>query len=566
MERIFQTAFDNNVMNLNILAQDKNTSVWSMSIYKTYENDCHSITKYTVATFTRENYTSEMSMTFNQLFPSKLSNLNGCTIKVATFPYEPFVIVRTKGYNDSIFEFDGIDVTIVENIAKRLNFKPQYLLPADGKNRGIIFDNGTANGCMQMVIEFENMLDCNWFWKYFISLESICAQVLEGQVDLSIAVYTLALDRSHWMSPTIPYMYAPIVFAYKGTEFSLTLTVLLEPFRYHVWFSIFLLFFSSILIIFLTKTCNRRHRHFIIGGRLNRTPVLNLMNAALGNAVPKVNDIRYFGTFARSLLMFWILTWLILRNSYGGALYKYLNNQKFESIYDTFEKIQNSDCQIIIANSSIARIGQFIDDKTRLVQRLQRIYIYIHIYVGFEVSILKCLNFRFYQFKGTAQKVFPKLSNGDLNGVVYIHAHSVEYFNLIYPFQRLEYTESRAFINFPVFYFAKHSKFVDAFNQQLNLFIESGLIEYWTERFIDRKKYEKRDKIPQKLGVNGILAIFTICTALYTISLLVFIAEILSDKFAFLKRSIENLTYWYRNVSASLKVYGNRTIYFKVLN
>lgn len=152
MMRIFQTAFDNNVMNINILMQGKNTSVWSINMYKAYQNDCRSVTKYTVATFTRENYTSEMNVTFNELFPQKLSDLNGCTVKVSTFPYEPFVIVRTKGYNDSIYEFDGIEVTIFENIAKRMNFKPQYLLPADGKNRGVIFDNGTANGCMQMVI------------------------------------------------------------------------------------------------------------------------------------------------------------------------------------------------------------------------------------------------------------------------------------------------------------------------------------------------------------------------------------------------------------------------------
>lgn len=144
---------------------------------------------------------------------------------------------------------------------------------------------------------------------------------------------------------------------------------------------------------------------------------------------------------------------------------------------------------------------------------------------------------------GTAQKVFPKLYNGDLKGVVYIHAHSVEYFNLLHPFQRLEYTESRAFINFPVFYLAKNSKFRDIFDHQLSLFIESGLIAHWTERFVDRKNHDKHDKRPRKLGVHGISAIFTMCTALYTISLLIFIAEILSNKFAFLKRAIDNLTY-----------------------
>lgn len=160
-------------------------------------------------------------------------------------------------------------------------------------------------------------------------------------------------------------------------------------------------------------------------------------------------------------------------------------------------------------------------------------------------SFFNRIPFRFYTFRGTAQKIFPKLFDSPpLHGVVYIHAHSVEYFNLLNsPVHRLEYTESRAFINFPVFYLTKHSKYRIVFNHQLSLFIESGLIEYWSAKFLDRNRFEKHDKRPQKFGMGGITAILKICASLYLISIWIFIAEILSEKCIFLKKVIESLTY-----------------------
>lgn len=69
----------------------------------------------------------------------------------------------------------------------------------------------------------------------------------------------------------------------------------------------------------------------------------------LGNALfnPRIKKRRFFGTFARTLALLWIILWLVVRNAYQGALYKYLQGNWFTSNFDTVEKVRKSDCNII---------------------------------------------------------------------------------------------------------------------------------------------------------------------------------------------------------------------------
>lgn len=72
-------------------------------------------------------------------------------------------------------------------------------------------------------------------------------------------------------------------------------------------------------------------------------------NLVLGNPIssPHITSTQYFGTFARTLMLLWIILWLVLRNSYQGALYNYLQSHRLSSSFDTIEKIQASNCKII---------------------------------------------------------------------------------------------------------------------------------------------------------------------------------------------------------------------------
>lgn len=169
---------------------------------------------------------------------------------------------------------------------------------------------------------------------------------------MTVGTYALSKERSLQMSFTHGYLQHSLVFAFKE-NYALPLTRLLAPFQTSVWISILLLMAVAIFLILLTKQLSPRHRHFIIGGRVNRTPILNMINSLMGNVISnrQMTHWTYFGTFARTLTMLWLFFWLVVRNSYQGSLYEFLQSQRIESPFETVEKVKMSDAKINLSSA-----------------------------------------------------------------------------------------------------------------------------------------------------------------------------------------------------------------------
>lgn len=114
-----------------------------------------------------------------------------------------------------------------------------------------------------------------------------------------------------WVESSIEYMQVPYDFAFKESEFfASSLSRLLAPFQNSLWYSVLLLFFCAIATVFLTKRLSLQKRHFIIGGRLNRTPLLSLTNMLLGGPIANRQILRnnqYLKSFTCFLLAMWLL-------------------------------------------------------------------------------------------------------------------------------------------------------------------------------------------------------------------------------------------------------------------
>lgn len=159
------------------------------------------------------------------------------------------------------------------------------------------------------------------------------------------------------MANSISYMHHSFIFAFSQRDlFATPLARLMAPFQGCVWISIACLIIISIVAILLTKKLSAKQRHFIIGGHLNRTPILNMMNALIGNVIPnqQMTKFQYFGVFARTLTILWIFFWLIVRNSYQGAMYEFLQSQRVNSPYDTVDKVRVSpDVNIYLMGTAV---------------------------------------------------------------------------------------------------------------------------------------------------------------------------------------------------------------------
>lgn len=148
LDKIFDLAWKLHFINFHVLIKMKNDSFWSLITYIPYQRDCYKLVHQTVETFTYENFTNIMTLPFSVLYPEKMLNMAGCPIYVATFQIEPYVIQHFNGTHST---FEGIDVKIVTEIAKEMNFKPEFILPNDGMGRGIVLENGTVTGALKLV-------------------------------------------------------------------------------------------------------------------------------------------------------------------------------------------------------------------------------------------------------------------------------------------------------------------------------------------------------------------------------------------------------------------------------
>lgn len=130
---------------------------------------------------------------------------------------------------------------------------------------------------------------------------------------------------------------------------SSSFTRLTAPFRASTWIVIGVILIFATIVIILTKKLSIKWRHFFIGGHMNRTPILNMWTLVLGNPVcnRRIAKQQFFGTFARTIALCWILLWFVLRNSYQAALYTNLSQRGLTSPYDTIEKIQSSNVKIL---------------------------------------------------------------------------------------------------------------------------------------------------------------------------------------------------------------------------
>lgn len=179
---------------------------------------------------------------------------------------------------------------------------------------------------------------------------------------MTIGSYAISLERNRVMSCTQSYMGNGFIFAFVQNTTPLTpISRLMAPFQDYVWLSIAILLSFSILTILLSKgLLSTRQRHFVIGGHMNRTPIINMLSVLIGNSIPnpRMSHGRFFGVFARTLATLWLFFWLVVRNSYQGSLYKFFQSELTITPFDSVEKVRASDVKINVINTAVGLIPE----------------------------------------------------------------------------------------------------------------------------------------------------------------------------------------------------------------
>lgn len=148
LNAIFDILWRNSLINSQVLIQDR-AAYWSLYTFLPYDDDCFDLSHLKIESFTPFNYTRNMTISMDKLFPIKLKNFNKCPLNVAVSIVDPFTSfhIASKGN----VKYKGIDIDILNQISKNLNFVAIYKRTTDGTNFGLIFPNGTVTGNMKLV-------------------------------------------------------------------------------------------------------------------------------------------------------------------------------------------------------------------------------------------------------------------------------------------------------------------------------------------------------------------------------------------------------------------------------
>lgn len=144
LTRIFKVLWANGLTNAHVLTQNE-FGTWSLDTFFPYRSDCTELDHVRIASFTPMNFTRNINLSMNQLYPEKLKNFNRCPLFVAATRSSVYVIHNTL---NGIDQYSGIDINIIEQISKTLNFRIVYK-PTD--KHGDVFDNGTLTGSIKLV-------------------------------------------------------------------------------------------------------------------------------------------------------------------------------------------------------------------------------------------------------------------------------------------------------------------------------------------------------------------------------------------------------------------------------
>ncbi|EDX02338.1 uncharacterized protein LOC6525395 [Drosophila yakuba] len=416
------------------------------------------------------------------LFPSKLGNLHGCQLVVATFEHRPYVHIEDDPKTPGGRIILGIEGLIFRSLAERMNFTVK-LLERQDKNRGEILPDGNVTGILKMMVD--------------------------GEVNLTFVCFMYNKARSDLMLPSISHASFPIVLVIPSGGSISPMGRLTRPFRYIIWSCIAVsLLLGFLLISHLRITAAPELRHLVLG-RHNHRPCLGMWSSLLGG-LAIYNPQR---NFARFILVMWLLQALILRAAYTGQLYLLLQDVEMRSPIKTLGEAQAKGYEFrilpalrtVFKDSMPSTNFQVVFSQEESLLRLRD-----EDDAGIAVALLQPTIYQFDYRSGPNARHLTVLPD---------------------PLMTAPLT----------FYMRPHSYFKRRIDRLLMAMMSSGIVARYRRMYLDRiKPVAKRRRLePKPLSMWRLGGVFVCSAGLYLLALLVFILELLSRQHSRLRRILD---------------------------
>ncbi|CAD7090650.1 unnamed protein product [Hermetia illucens] len=474
---IFQRLFNLYIINANLIYASAD-QVDIYSFFPFTDQHCNKVMPVLYNSFRNGSFVRNID-----IFPDKLTNFYDCRINVVTWPFGPHIYLRKL--EDGTITPEGIDGFILQVLQADLNFSVNYILPQNADDRGTIFPNGTATGAHKLMTE--------------------------GDGNFTICGYAYTDYRSTFLTASRYYYYTSIVIVKPGQPLYTTLERLFFPFDYIVWWCLGSIFLASYVLSGVLKVFNEKYLDFLVGVG-NDSPILQMFATAIGeNAtiLPKRN-------FGRTILSIWLLANIIVRSSYQGLLFGFLQKTQYKKIPLTLDGLLDEGYKIYAPRS------------------------FISIFEAVGIPPEKCET-----IKLPIEPYFRRTQDPQCKRTLITTNFQIIIYNSEnWSRPALDLLPQRVFQLPMVILYKKNSYLKAPFDRTLQKLIGSGLIDHWASLYMNRTA--SNDELisdPKAITVQDFLGTFMLCGILLVVALFVLIMELVASNWVRLQKIIDFHTY-----------------------
>lgn len=408
-------------------------------------------------------------------FPDKIQNMWGCPIIVVTFEVEPFMYVTKR--KDGTFYTDGIEGTLLRVLSQRMNFTSLIETPSDGDMWGVILANGTKTGA--------------------------CKLLYEGKANLSLGTFGQAFDRLQVMDMSFSYYQTPLVFTVPPGRSYTPFEKLFQPFKYIIWSLLAVIFILGYFAMVFVK---REFGDLFFAS--NNRPYLNMMNILFGGTVHNL-PIKFM---LRIIVLIWIMCAMVLRNSYQGKLFTFLQLPKKLSRPFEIQQIVDDNLTIMLTKSSF----HFFDGLPELQHNIQ--------------------------FQNNLTLPFDEMDKPEFKNIYLRTKASIAFHNRVHS-KSITISDYSLFMFSIAIFTRKHSYLTHTIDNEILKYLANGIFDVWASKFVDIKYLTPQQigKRPQKLTMNELSGGYQIFILFLILSFFVFLLELLSTKIMFLRKFLNLL-------------------------
>lgn len=317
--------------------------------------------------------------------------------------------------------------------------------------------------------------------------------------------------RSEAMEASYSYATIPYVVAIPRGKKMSPIERLIKPFRYIIWSCLSASFIFAIIFIFYIRFTGHVKLMDFIYGQGNRKPLTNLLSTLFGGSV--VTKLPY-RTFARYLLVIWLLYTFVLRSAYSGALFQLLQDGRPRRSFSDIQEVVNNNYTFYAYPATVRFLQNTIP--------------------GVRTGTVDAVNTNF--------NLLQRISEGNEKVALSILEYSVKLYNQMNPNQRVDILDQPLFTSQVVFFMPRHTYLKYSVNELILRILASGLMQRFESYYLYSKstfqsRYNQSE--PLKLSLDLLYGLFGVYAVFLLICLFIFFLELWSLKSNYCKAVID---------------------------